>query len=70
MSASRDELRELVERLPNADVPAVMAEVRRYPAPASRRPSPPRFFGAARVGRSDVDARSEEILDQGFGRPA
>lgn len=68
MCAARDELRELVERLPDAEVPAVLAEVRRHLAPAPRRPWPPMFFGAGRAERSDVAVRSEEILDEGFGR--
>ena len=70
MSAARDELRELVEQLPDEEVPAVLAEVRRHVAPAPRRPWPPAFFGAGRASRSDVAARSEQILDEGFGRPA
>lgn len=70
MSAARDELRELVEQLPDEEVPVVLAEVRRHVAPAPRRPWPPAFFGAGQAARSDVAARSEEILDEGFGRSA
>jgi hypothetical protein len=70
MSAERDELRELVERLPDEQVPAVLAEARQRLAPVLERPWPPAFFGAGRVGRGDVAARSEELLDEGFGRPA
>ncbi len=69
MSAAR-ELRELVEHLPDEDVPAVLAEVRRHVPTAPRRPWPPALFGAGRVERSDVAARSEEILDEGFGQSA
>jgi hypothetical protein len=29
---------------------------------------PPAFFGSVRAGRSDVAARTEEILAEGFGR--
>jgi hypothetical protein len=70
MSAEREELRRLVEQLPDEDVPSVLAEVRRLAAPVSSRSWPPAFFGAGRASRSDVAARSEEILDEGFGRPA
>ncbi|GAA1275851.1 hypothetical protein GCM10009609_43580 [Pseudonocardia aurantiaca] len=70
MSAERDELRELVERLPDEQVPAVLAEARRHLTSASDRPWPPAFFGAGRAGRSDVAARSEELLDAGLRRPA
>jgi hypothetical protein len=70
MSTARDELRELVERLPDEQVPTVLADVRRHLATASDRPWRPAFFGAGRASRSDVAARSEELLDEGFGRPA
>lgn len=70
MSAARDELRELVEQLPDDEVSALLADVRRHVAVATRRPWPPAFFGAGRGGRSDVAERSEDTLDEGFGRPA
>ena len=70
MSAEREELRRLVEQLPDEDVPSVLAEVRRLAVPVSSRSWPPAFFGAGQASRSDVAARSEEILDEGFGRPA
>lgn len=70
MSAERDELRELVERVPEEELPAVLADVRRHLGPVRDRPWPPAFFGAGRASRSDVADRSEEILGEGFGRPA
>lgn len=70
MSVERDELRELVEQLPDEEVPAALAEVRRRVRPVPNRAWSPAFFGAGRAERSDVAARSEEILDEGFGRPA
>jgi hypothetical protein len=70
MSAERDELHELVEQLPDEDVPAALADVRRRLRVASGRTWPPAFFAAGRAERSDVAARSEEILGEGFGRPA
>jgi hypothetical protein len=66
--SDRDELRRLVDGLPDEQVPAVLAEVRRHLRVASDRPWPPAFFGAGRAARSDVAARAEEILDEGFGR--
>ncbi len=70
MSGERDELRELVERLPDDEVPAVLADVRRHLPTAVGRSWPPAFFGSGRAGRTDVAARSDEILGEGFGRPA
>lgn len=70
MSAERDELRELVEQLADEEVPAALADLRRHLRSADDRAWPPAFFGAGRAGRSDVAARSEEILGEGFGRPA
>jgi hypothetical protein len=70
MSGERDELRELVERLSEEDVPAALADVRRHLSAAPERRWPPAFFGAGKASRSDVAARSEEILGEGFGRPA
>ena len=69
MSAERDELRRLVEELPDEQVPAALDEVRRQLQPAERARSwPPAWFGAAKGSRSDVAARSEELLADGFGR--
>jgi len=70
VSAARDELRELVEQLSDDEVPAVLAEVRRHVVPVTTRPWPPAFFGAGEASRSDVAERAEEILGEGFGRPA
>jgi hypothetical protein len=70
VSAERDELRRLVEELPDAEVPAAVAELRlRVAAPADR-PWPPPWFGAATGSRTDTAVRSEELLEGGFGRPA
>ena len=70
MSAERDELRRLVEELPEAEVPAAMAELRLRVAPSADRPWPPVWFGAASGSRTDTAARSEELLENGFGRSA
>lgn len=70
VSAERDELRKLVERLPDEQVPAALSAVRRSLDRPSERPWPPAFFGAGRAGRTDVAERAEELLDEGFGRRA
>jgi hypothetical protein len=70
VSAERDELRELVERLPEEQVPVALSEVRRRLAQTRKRTWPPAFFGAGRAGRSDVAERAEELLDEGFGHSA
>jgi hypothetical protein len=70
MSAERDELRRLVEDLPEEEVPAAVAELRLRTAAVVDREWPPRWFGAASAGRTDVAACSEELLEDGFGRPA
>jgi hypothetical protein len=70
MSAERDELRRLVEDLPDAQVPAAVADLRLRVAPPADRPWPPPWFGAAEGSRTDTAVRSEELLKDGFGRPA
>ena len=68
MSADRDELRRLVEELPEEQVPAALGDVRRHLHPSEReRPWPPAWFGAGKGSRADVAARSEELLAGGFG---
>jgi hypothetical protein len=70
VSAERDDLRRLVEELPEDEVPAAVAELRLRTASAADRPWPPAWFGAASGSRTDVAARSEELLEDGFGRSA
>ena len=54
VSAERDELRRLVEELPDAEVPAAVAELRLRVAPPADRPWPPPWFGAAQGSRTDL----------------
>jgi hypothetical protein len=69
MSADRDELRRLVEELPDEEVPAALDDVRRHLEPAEHKRSwPPGWFGAGKGSRPDVAARSEDLLADGFGR--
>jgi hypothetical protein len=70
VSAERDELRELVEHLPEEQVSAALSAVRRSVGASSERSWPPAFFGAGQAGRGDVAERAEDLLDEGFGRPA
>lgn len=70
MSVERDEVRRLVEALPEAEVPAAVADLRLRAVPAAERAWPPPWFGAASGCRTDTAARSEELLEDGFGRSA
>jgi len=55
------ELRELVERLPDEEVPAVLAQARRHVVPVEERPKSPTSFGVGRAVRPGVARRSEVI---------
>ncbi|HUY49853.1 MAG TPA: hypothetical protein VMV92_29760 [Streptosporangiaceae bacterium] len=70
MSAQREELLRLVEQLPDDEVPTVLNDVRRHLREGRDRPWPPAWFGAGESRTTDVAARSEELLGDGFGRPA
>lgn len=71
MSESRDELHDLIDALPDAQVDQVLADVRRR---AQTRSAPPEkafaWIGAgpANNGRSDNAQRIDELLADGFGR--
>lgn len=68
MSAERDELRRLIDELPEDQVPAVLQEVRQHTLAASDRPWPPVWFGSVKGGAKNVSARVDELLAEGFGR--
>jgi hypothetical protein len=70
MSAQREELLRLVEELPETEVSAVLDDVRRHLRAVKDKSWPPAWFGAGQGSASDVAARSEELLDDGFGRLA
>jgi hypothetical protein len=70
MSAQREELFRLVEELPETEVPAVLDDVRRHLRAVQNKSWPPAWFGAGQGSASDVAAQSEDMLDDGFGRPA
>jgi hypothetical protein len=70
----REELLQLIEQLPDDDVPAVLAVARSRAArpPVAERPWPPAFFGCIKHGKSgpvgiarNVD---EYLAKSGFGR--
>jgi hypothetical protein len=70
VSVQREELLRLVEELPEEEVPAVLDDVRRHLRVVKDRSWPPAWFGAGEGRRDDVAARSEDLLEDGFGRPA
>lgn len=72
MTADRHELYDLVEELPDDQVAAAIADLRRrLPKPASERPWPPKFLGSGvdKEGRTDLSENVDEYLAKGFGRP-
>jgi hypothetical protein len=70
MSVQREELLRLVEELPEDEVPAVLDDVRRHLRAVRDRAWPPAWFGAGQGRTTDVAARSEDLLGDGFGRLA
>jgi hypothetical protein len=68
MTAARDELRCLVEQLPEGQVPAALAEVQRLAAAGEAPDWPPPWFGKITATRSDTSERVDEVLAEGFGR--
>jgi hypothetical protein len=68
VSAERDELKRLVEELPDERVAAVLAEVRRQSRPKPVEEWPPAWFGAISSGRTDLGRNHEDLLAEGFGR--
>jgi hypothetical protein len=68
MSAERDELRRLVEDLPEDRVSVVLADVKRQLVRTEDRPWPPAWFGMAKGKHADASTRVDELLADGFGR--
>ena len=68
MSAERDELRRLVDELPDDQVAPALADVRRRTSGRDARPWPPAWFGAAVARRTDTAERADDLLAEGFGR--
>jgi len=67
VTAARDELRRLVDGLPEEQVPAALAEVRRLAERGAVSAWPPPWFGALTSGRTDTSARVDKLLADGFG---
>jgi len=68
MSAERDELKRLVDELPDERVPAVLAEVRRQHEPRQAPDWPPAWFASFASGRHDLGSNHDDLLADGFGR--
>ena len=67
VTAARDELRRLVEALPEEQVPAALVDMRRLAERGAASAWPPPWFGAVTSGRLDTSVRVDELLADGFG---
>ena len=70
MDADRRELHQLVDALPDDQLPAMLAELRNRLTPrAANCRWPPAFFGmgADRDGCTNLSERVDEVLAEGFG---
>ena len=69
MSTPREELRELVEALPDEQVSAAVSDLK---SRLTDRPTtgtwPPAWFGIAEGATQDASERVDEILAEGMGR--
>lgn len=68
MTAARDELRRLVDDLPEEQLPAALAEVQQLIGAAQAPTWPPPWFAAVTSAHSDTSERVDELLAEGFGR--
>lgn len=69
MSTAREELHQLVDELPDEQVPDTLSLLRAR-RDRGERSWPPRWFGAAEGRRTDTAERAKEILRTEFGRSA
>jgi hypothetical protein len=67
VSAERDELKRLVEQLPDERLLAVLAEARRQARPRPAAQWPPAWFGSFESGRPDLGRNHDDLLAEGFG---
>lgn len=69
MNTSRVELIRLIEALPDDQVDALLADVRRRTAAKPEGTWPPAFFGAgvSNCGRTDIARNVDKYLAEGFG---
>jgi len=71
VSGERDELRRLVDELPDEQVLAALVDLRQRltPVPTPREaPWPPAFFNSVTAERNDLGRNHDDILAEGFGR--
>jgi hypothetical protein len=71
VSGEREELRRLVEEIPDEQVPAALADLRRrlVPVPEVREAAwPPAWFNSIIDERNDLGRNHEDLLAEGFGR--
>ena len=69
MSTPREELRELVEALPDEHVSAAVSDLKsRLTGGPTTGTWPPAWFGIAEGASQDASERVEEILSEGMGR--
>ena len=68
VSAERDELRRLIEQLPDDRVSAVLAEARRQSEAEPAGGWPPPWFGSFASGRYSLGSDHEDLLAEGVGR--
>ena len=72
MTVDRHALYDLVDELPDDQVPLAIADLRRrIPKAVEELNWPPKFFGAGldKDGRTDLSERVDDYLAQGFGSP-
>lgn len=67
-NVEREELRQLVEQLPDSQLPGALADVRRHLPVALTDNWPPPWFGAATGARTDTARRVDDLLAEGFGQ--
>jgi hypothetical protein len=68
MTSERDELRRLVEDLPDEQVAAAIEDLRRRLTTSAAGRWPPPWFGGATSRQPDAAAAADDLLANGFGR--
>jgi hypothetical protein len=71
VSGEREELRRLVDELPEDQVQAALLNLRQRSALVStsrQAPWPPAFFNSVTADRDDIGRNHDDILAEGFGR--
>jgi hypothetical protein len=71
VSGEREELRRPVEELPDEQVSAALADLRRRLVPVPKVPEagwPPAWFNSITDERNDLGRNHEDLLAEGYGR--